>query len=412
LISNVLSLYGLRLLNQVIGLLLLPIITRQYGASEFGYYAQAMAIVGYFVIVCDYGFDLSATKKIALSNNDSSVISNIVSKVFFSKIFLLFICFILLVASIVFINPIRVELYLTCFFLIASQVLFPSFAFQGLQQSKYILKITAVTKLTSSAVVILLAYKGADIYWYPMTMFIFNFIGLLGAFFILSKQYNVNVYSPNAGSLSSTLVDGFDYFLTKLGNGIIAMTPIVVISILYTPAAVAYYSIAEKIQRTLDGLFLPLIQALFPYFSKNIKNKSIFTFKNLALSSCVFVIILFISLTISLFSDLIITKIFGEEFKDAGGILSILVFVPPISYLRSILTEIVMINLGLQDKVKNRVWIAVAFSTGIYLLLGNNYGSVGVAYGVLISESFLILLSVISLIRYKSKLEQTPFIPK
>ena len=76
-------------MNQALGLITIPLIARKFGPDDFGLYAFALAIMAYFTLLADYGFDLSATKKIAVNSKDSHKISSIISEVFFTKLTIL-----------------------------------------------------------------------------------------------------------------------------------------------------------------------------------------------------------------------------------------------------------------------------------------------------------------------------------
>lgn len=65
LISNVAWLYALQGLNYVLPLAVLPYLVRVLGVERYGLLAFAQAFAQYFVILADYGFNLSATKQIA-----------------------------------------------------------------------------------------------------------------------------------------------------------------------------------------------------------------------------------------------------------------------------------------------------------------------------------------------------------
>ena len=63
--ENIFSLSTIEFINKIIPLITYPYLTRILGPSVFGVYVFALAIIGYFKLFIDFGFDLSATKKIA-----------------------------------------------------------------------------------------------------------------------------------------------------------------------------------------------------------------------------------------------------------------------------------------------------------------------------------------------------------
>lgn len=70
LVKNIGSLFGIKLAGYVIPLITLPYLVRTLGIESYGYLGFSIAIVQYFVLFVNYGFDLSATSHIAKNGND------------------------------------------------------------------------------------------------------------------------------------------------------------------------------------------------------------------------------------------------------------------------------------------------------------------------------------------------------
>jgi O-antigen/teichoic acid export membrane protein len=70
LISNISSLFSVEVANYILPMVSMPVIVRIIGPDKFGIINYAGAIVGYFVLIVNYGFDLTATRKIAQNKGD------------------------------------------------------------------------------------------------------------------------------------------------------------------------------------------------------------------------------------------------------------------------------------------------------------------------------------------------------
>ncbi|MCB7065273.1 oligosaccharide flippase family protein [Enterocloster citroniae] len=63
-VKNGAWMYLLQIFNTIVPLLTLPYITRILGASQYGMFSIAINIITYFQVIVEYGFGMSATRKL------------------------------------------------------------------------------------------------------------------------------------------------------------------------------------------------------------------------------------------------------------------------------------------------------------------------------------------------------------
>ena len=93
LISNFLALSTVQGLNFLLPLLVIPYLLYTLGVELFGLLAMATAFSTYFMILSDYGFNVTATHEISIHRDNPNKLNEIFSAVMTIKLILMFIGF-------------------------------------------------------------------------------------------------------------------------------------------------------------------------------------------------------------------------------------------------------------------------------------------------------------------------------
>ncbi|WP_252718899.1 oligosaccharide flippase family protein [Acinetobacter sp. TUM15509] len=163
-ITNFFSLATLQGLNYILPLLTLPYLVRVLGAEKFCLLAFATAIVGYFIVLTDYGFNFTATREISLNKEYKEKLNEIFSSVMIIKSVLFFVSLIILTLLIIFFQKFNVDpwLYYLTFGTVLGQILFPVWFFQGVEQMRYITVINIVSKVFFTIAIFVLVKHSSD----------------------------------------------------------------------------------------------------------------------------------------------------------------------------------------------------------------------------------------------------------
>src|SRR5208283_4470848 len=102
-LHNVSSLSGLQVVTFFFPIIILPYLFRVIGPEKFGLIAFAQAFVQYFMILTDYGFNVTATKEISLCIENKTKVCNVISAVMTIKTVLAFMSLLILCVVIYFV---------------------------------------------------------------------------------------------------------------------------------------------------------------------------------------------------------------------------------------------------------------------------------------------------------------------
>ena len=126
-LKNFFSLAILQGLNYILPLLTLPYLIRVLGAEKFGLLAFATAIIGYFIVLTDYGFNFTATREVSLNIENNEKLNEIFSSVMIIKFMLFIISLFLLTILVIAFEKFNADplLYYLTFGTVFGQILFP-----------------------------------------------------------------------------------------------------------------------------------------------------------------------------------------------------------------------------------------------------------------------------------------------
>src|SRR5438270_13394393 len=95
-------------------LLVLPYLTRVLSTDHFGLIAFATSFNFYFITLVEYGFNLSATRRIAVHRDDPEKVAKICSSVYAAKTILTVLGFAIMLAVVVATPKLRANIGLFC----------------------------------------------------------------------------------------------------------------------------------------------------------------------------------------------------------------------------------------------------------------------------------------------------------
>ena len=127
LFKNFTSLSLLQIANYIFPLITLPYLVRVLGPEKYGLVSFAIAFAGYFTIITDYGFNLSATQEISINRNDKERVAEIFSSVITLKIMFFIISSLIFFAILFFISQFHEHrfLFFVTFLSVLGTALFP-----------------------------------------------------------------------------------------------------------------------------------------------------------------------------------------------------------------------------------------------------------------------------------------------
>ncbi len=317
-VQNGMWLYFLQICNTVIPLVTLPYITRILGASKYGMFSIAINLVGYLQAVVEYGFGMSATRKVALLEiDDGNRLNKIFSGVIYSRIILFVISFIISIVYIIgshLTNETGICIVLLELTLIGISLQL-NWLFQGKQEMKFISISSIIARSISVCCTFIFVKRPQDIFvyciFYAASPILVSVMGIIFAY----SRYQVRLVKLTLKEIIDELKSGWYVFTTQLSSKIFGAIGITFLGIFSTDIEVGIYSAVQKIPYILLLIWTPISQVLYPISSKKM-SVSFADGKRFIYKMRKYIFILFggIAFFIAIFAKMVISILFGYEY--------------------------------------------------------------------------------------------------
>jgi len=270
LFSNALALGVVQAVNYLFPLITVPYLVHTLGVESFGLLGFATAIVTYFSLVSDYGFNISATRRVAKHRGDRFAVSHIFSTVMSIKTILLCLSFCVLFGATFFFDKLAEHqaLYLLTFGVVAGQVLFPLWLFLGMEEMRYIPMINAASKTLFTASIFLLVSDEQDILWVPLLASVEAILAGSFALYFAMGKFNFSFVMPCIADIRAYLHDGWHVFISSLGINAYKTNAVLLLGVFSSNLVVGYFVIAKKLYDALGGVNSIIHQVFLPYISR------------------------------------------------------------------------------------------------------------------------------------------------
>jgi len=270
LVSNFLSLGIVQGLNFLLPLLVVPYLLYTLGVEIFGLLAMATAFSSYFMILSDYGFNVTATREISVYRDNSKKLNEIFSAVMIIKVFLMFLGFSILLLALWLFDNLGDDalIYLLTFGMVVGQVLFPIWFFQGIEKMGYIAILNIVAKFFFLVAILVFVKEKEDAYLVPVFNSLgFIIVGVISLFYMY-KRFNIRFVWQPFIVLKEYFLMGWHIFLSHMAVLLYTSSNIFILGLFTNHMVVGYFAIADKVISALVSLGDILNQVFFPYLSK------------------------------------------------------------------------------------------------------------------------------------------------
>lgn len=399
LMSNFFSLSSLKAVDLLLPLITLPYLVRVLGIDNYGILAFASAIIAYFSIFVEYGFNTTATRSVSINRNNKDMLEEIFSSVMIIKSFLMFFGLILLLIIISSFQKFNEYwlIYIITYGAVIGQILFPNWFFQGMEKMKYVTYLNIFAKLIFTVALFVFVTQPEDLYLVPLFSSLGFFVSGIWSLLIIKKEFNISYKHQTIQTIKRYLKDGWHIFIANLSGNLYGKGNVIILGLLTTPVIVGFYSLGQKLTSAIISVFQVFTQTVMPYLSR-IKEENYEKFKFIT-RKIIFYAVIFNAITIaffSLFSDFIFKLISGQSDYIGFYSFSFWLIIGFFTILNVVFNPIIIAMK--QDKLLSKIYLSVGVSFVLYgTLLTYLFSYKGMLVSMLLVEVFIFILSIIAM---------------
>jgi PST family polysaccharide transporter len=324
-VQNALLLYTVQISGYVFPFVTLSYLSRVLSPEKIGLISLATYFMWYFQTLTEYGFNLTATRRIAVQKDSPEAVNQIFNSVMVAKGLLTVVGFTVMM-TVVALNPKYREhwvLFPLTFLTVVGSWLFPMWLYQGLEKMGTVAARDFIAKLLATGLTLLVVRRESD-YLYAAGLqagasAIAGAISLALAPRICGVRFKWVPWSD----VVDVLRQGWAVFLSMAAGTLTSTTNVAILGqITASTAEVAYYTNANRLVVAMRMLVNPIVTALYPHISHMAAKSSggaiTFLRKYSLLMAAPFFLM---GLVTCVFAPFIVHKLFGTKFDYTPSIL-------------------------------------------------------------------------------------------
>lgn len=396
-VINLFSLTSIQLLNYLLPLITMPYLISTVGIDNYGLLSFSQAVMQYFVLFTDYGFNILGTQEIALCKNDLKERNKTFNSILQTKLILIIGSFLLLILMIVLIPKMRKTafLYILMFGIVLGNAIFPVWFFQGLEEMKSIGILNFIGKLIFTLGLFAFVKSPEDLYLAGALNAIgYVSVGVL-SLVIVKYKYNVKLSRIHFSEIKNQLKMGWHLFIANVSTSFYTNTNVFFLGLVAGNTQTGYFNLAYTLIRACGSIAVPITQTFFPritLLAENSREQAIEKIKKIGF--VITAIFIFGCLILLFASGPILETLFPGQFTQSLELIKIMSFLPLMVAWGNIFGILLMSTFGFQKNLSKIYALGGGISLMLMLVLTLNFQGTGAAWTAFLTETLVTFMMI------------------
>jgi PST family polysaccharide transporter len=269
LISNFSYLGMLQAINLVLPLVTYPYLIRVLGLEIFGSVIFAQT-VGFFAgILVNFGFNITATRRVAQLRDQPEALSRYASTIFGSKVLLWAFSLSLLLLLVFFTPKLHSDpwLYILSFGIAFNELLVPVWFFQGIEKMKYLTLVNFVSRGLSVALIFVVVNTEGDYLWVPAMIGTGALVAGIISQYLLFVTEKLKFVMPRWSDIRREMKESLPVFVSRVAGTITERANIILLGTFAGNTHVTIYDFVIKVLSLFKIPIEILVRTVYPRIS-------------------------------------------------------------------------------------------------------------------------------------------------
>lgn len=368
---------------------------RYLGVNDYGILGAALSLSGLFGAVCDVGTMYYAVREISVDlEREQKFVDNCVSL----RFILGAIYFALTILALIVVGW-NSYMVVICLIFAVHQFIgsFKSLlviSFQAHEEMKYQALMYIISNVLTFIFIFVIIFGDFGLFGLSLAYVVANFLGLVYVLLVLKKKFIFPKFSFDLPFYKVLIMGGLPFALNAIFASIYFSIDVVMLTQMTNTYVTGLYNSAYKLVDIFSVLYAVYTATIFPVMSKLFKDDK--NVLSLSLAKSIKYLSFFtipISFAVLIYATDMIVFCFGQEFSEAGTILVMLVW--SICFLFMNGATVTTLNASNKEHSVTIMYILTAMFNVIFnLILIPEYGVYGAAFTTILSDIFLLILSI------------------
>jgi PST family polysaccharide transporter len=398
--------YLIKFVNYLVPFIVIPYLISVLGINSYSKFIFCFALINYFNIIVEFGFDITLTKQIINYRNIKGYYSEIFSFILVFKMILIIISSFLYILIVSYFDlPGDKILYSICFFYLFTGLLNVNSFFYSFNNVRIIAFTNFIFKILYLILVFLFIKKQSDLYIFATFNILSWVLPSLTLFIYIVKNYKLKLKINSLLSKKNKIlyIEARNSFFSNLSVSLYGTTNTFILGILGSPGAVVLFDSLEKIFNGFTSIISSSNFVIYPRLIKSFSNKVYFKKILKKIEKIYFVIIMTGVLILFILKDTILEYFNVSKIEYSQSYILLFIIALIFSPFGSFYTRIFLVLGKTKDLLKITAFGFIVNSSILILIFYNNWISI-FPITILLTQFYIALTKKIRISNYLQKI--------